>query len=314
MSVPTTHTRLGPGAEFALIEKLVKRWGALARGIGDDAALMSVPRGEQLVASTDVALDGVHFRRAWLTPREIGYRAVTAALSDLAAMAAAPLGVVISLHLPKSAQVSLRGLADGIADAVKGAGTVIVGGNLSRADVLGITTTVLGHAFAPLTRSGARPGDILYVTGKVGGPALALRAFKAGKKPGKEARRRFAHPVARLVEARWLAARGAVAAIDISDGLVADAGHLAAASSVGIELHAERVPLVAGATLKGALSGGEEYELLVAARSPIAESEFRKRFGMDVTAIGRIVEGPARVRLSRDRRAAGRTGHDHFSR
>jgi thiamine-monophosphate kinase len=92
----TTHTALGPGAEFALIEKMRKRWGDLARGIGDDAALLRVPRGEQLVASTDSAVDGVHFKRAWLGPREIGYRAVTAALSDLAAMGAAPLGILVS--------------------------------------------------------------------------------------------------------------------------------------------------------------------------------------------------------------------------
>jgi len=311
---PTKHTALGPGAEFALIDKMRKRWGALARGIGDDAALLAVPRGEQLVASTDAAIEGVHFKRAWLTPREIGYRAVTAALSDLAAMGAAPLGVLVSLQIPSAARASLTGIADGIGDAVKGAGTVIVGGNLAGGDVLGITTTVLGHAYGPLTRSGARPGDILYVTGALGGPAAALRALKARKKPGKELRARFAHPSARIAEARWLAARGAVAAIDISDGLLSDAGHLAAASNVGIELNAERIPLIKGATLKDALSGGEEYELLIASRTPMADAECKRMFGIALTPIGRVVEGPARVHMAGAKRVAAKRGHDHFSR
>ena len=314
MAKGKSHTALGPGAEFAIVDTLRRRWGALARGIGDDAALLTVPRGEQLVASTDSAIEGIHFRRRWLTPREIGCRAVTTALSDLAAMGAKPLGVLVSLQLPSSARASLNGIADGIGDAVNHAGTVIVGGNLSRASVLGITTTVLGHVYAPLTRAGARPGDFLYVTGTLGGPAAAIRALKAGKKPGRELRARFARPVARIAEARWLAARGAVAAIDVSDGLMADAGHIAAASAAGIELDAERVPVHAGATIKDALSGGEEYELLLASRVPIADAEFRKLFGLDLTVIGRVVEGPARVRLAGARRVAARRGHDHFSR
>lgn len=310
----TKHTALGAGAEFALIDKMRKRWGALANGIGDDAAMLQVPRGEQLVASTDSALEGVHFKRAWITPREIGYRAVTAALSDLAAMGAAPLGVLVSLQLSKAALKSINGIADGIGDAVKAAGTGIVGGNLSRGDVLGVTTTVLGHAYAPLKRSGARPGDILYVTGKLGGPAAALRAFKSGKKPGREAGARFAHPMARIAEARWLATRGAVACIDVSDGLIADAGHLAAASAAAIDIDAERIPLVKGATLTDALSGGDEYELLVAMRAPIAEGEFTSRFGVTITPVGRFVEGPPSVRSGHAKRVAARRGHDHFSR
>lgn len=310
----TKHTALGPGAEFAMIDKLRHRWGSLARGVGDDAAILEVPRGEQLVASTDSMIEGVHFKRAWLSPREIGYRAVTAALSDLAAMGAAPLGVLVSLQLPPWARGGLSGIADGIGDAVKAAATVIVGGNLSRAGILGVTTTVLGHAFSPLRRTGARPGDILYVTGQLGGPAAALRAFKSGKKPGREARARFARPTARITESRWLTARGAVAAIDISDGLIADAGHLAAASAVGVELSPDRVPLIVGATMDDALSGGEEYELLIAGRTPMVEAEFRARFGLDLTAVGRVVEGPARVRMPGGKRVAARRGHDHFSR
>ncbi|HET9454180.1 MAG TPA: AIR synthase related protein, partial [Gemmatimonadaceae bacterium] len=121
------------GTEFDLIRGLQERWGDLAVGLGDDAAVFAMPRGDDVVASTDASVEGVHFRRDWLTPREIGYRAVTAALSDLAAMAARPIGVLVSLTLPQQQQQEdMDGLADGIGDAVRAAGAVIRGGNLSR--------------------------------------------------------------------------------------------------------------------------------------------------------------------------------------
>jgi thiamine-monophosphate kinase len=309
------HIALGAGKEFDIIRALAKRWGALARDVGDDAAVFTAPRGDRVVASTDAALEGVHFKRAWLTPREIGYRSVTAALSDLAAMAAAPLGVLISLQLPRTSTKDLNGLADGIGDAVRAVATHILGGNLTRGSVLGISTTVIGSAFAPLARSGARPGDLVYVTGQLGGPGAAVRALSARKKPKPSFRARFAHPMARIAEARWLAARGAVAAIDISDGLASDAGHLAAASAAGVEIQAPQVPLIAGALLDDALSGGEEFELIVASRTPLPDSEFQQEFGIPLTRVGRVVEGPATARvLDGAKRVAARRGHDHFSR
>jgi thiamine-monophosphate kinase len=309
------HTTLGAGKEFDVIRALTKRWGALARDIGDDAAAFAAPRGDRVVASTDSALEGVHFKRTWLTLREIGYRSVTAALSDLAAMAAAPIGVLVSLQLPRISPRDLNSLADGIGDAVRTAGTYILGGNLTRGGVLGITTTAIGSAFAPMARSGARPGDLVYVTGQLGGPAAALGALTVRKKPKPALRARFAHPTARIAEARWLAARGVVAAIDISDGLVSDAGHMAAASAAGIEIQAPMVPLIAGAFLDDGLSGGEEFELLVATRAPLPEGEFQNRFGIPLTRIGRVVEGPATARvLDGTKRVAARRGHDHFSR
>lgn len=307
------HTALGPGAEFDLVRKLQQFWGELALGLGDDGAIVKVPRGDQLVVSTDTALEGVHFRRVWLKPGEIGYRAAAAALSDLAAMGAAPIGILVSLQLTPSGRAAINALAGGIAEAARASGAVILGGNLTRGDALGITTTALGSAFEPLTRSGARPGDLLYVTGVLGGPAAAVRAFAARRKPKPAWRARFAHPVARVAEARWLAARGIVAAIDISDGLLSDAGHLAAASGVGVELDGDRVPRLDGVTAADALSGGEEYELLVAARVPLPVNEFASRFGVALTHVGRVVEGPARVRVA-GARAPARRGHDHFAR
>jgi thiamine-monophosphate kinase len=308
---------LGPGAEFDLIRQLRERWGSLAPSLGDDAAVLQIPRGEQLVASTDAALESVHFRRDWLSYREIGYRAVTAALSDLAAMAASPIGVLVSLQLSTDAREHVLDLADGIADAVRAVNTVVVGGNLARGDLLGITTTVLGAAYAPLGRGGAQPGDLLYATGLLGGPRAAQRALESRRTPDPHLRERFAHPTARVAEARWLVTRGAVAAIDISDGLASDAWHLAAASDVALEIQAERVPVIAGAMEQDALAGGEEYELLVASRAPLPETEFAERFGIPLTAIGRVVEGrPVEaVQFTRDgRRVAAPPGYDHFSR
>ncbi len=305
---------LGPGREFDAIRGLLERWGPLAVGVGDDAAVLDVPRGERLVASTDTALDGVHFRRDWMTPREIGYRAVTAALSDLAAMAASPLGILVSVHLPADARDTLNEIADGIGDATRAADTVIRGGNLAAAGALAITTTVFGAAMTPLWRVGARAGDIVYVTGRLGGPAAALGALRSGKRPAPVHRERLAHPVARIAEARWLAARGAAAAIDLSDGLSGDSAHLAAASGVALELSLDALPIIGGASADEAL-GGEEYELLLTARAPIAEGEFSDRFGVPLTRIGVVTDGPPGVTFMRaGKRVAVPPAYDHFSR
>ncbi len=297
-----------PG-EFELIAAMRERWGALAQGIGDDAAVLTPARGDQIVISVDTSIERVHFQRTWLSLREIGYRAVTAALSDLAAMAAAPRGVLVAIALPARDADDLMEIADGIGDAARGASTVILGGNLSSAESLSITTTVVGSAFSPLTRSGARPGNLLYVTGQLGGPRIAVAALERGETPSPVARDRFARPMARIAEARWLAARGVVAAIDISDGLAQDAMHLADASNVGVSYATERVPKLPGVAAEEAVVSGEEYELLLASTVPLPEAEFLARFGIALTHIGRVVErgdaGSGRV--------VGSHGHDHFS-
>ena len=239
-------TALGPGREFDLIRALTKRWGKLARGVGDDAALLDVPPGDVLVVSADNVVEGVHFRDGWFTPREIGWRATAAALSDLAAMAAAPLGVLVSLSLPEAWLPRVDDLADGIGEAVAGAGTFIVGGNIAGAHELNVAMTVLGHCARPLRRSGALPGDALYVTGRLGGPVTALRALERGEIPPREARDRFAWPEPRLSAAQWLVAHDAHAAIDISDGLFADARHVAAASGVRLVIDLDALPVLAG--------------------------------------------------------------------
>jgi thiamine-monophosphate kinase len=306
---------LGAGLEFDAIRTMLARWGPRATGVGDDAAVLDVPRGDALVASVDTALEGQHFRAGWVTPREIGYRAVTAALSDLAAMAARPLGILVALNLPSSATGMLPDLADGIGDALDAAGTHILGGNVAAADLLCLTTTVLGAAFVPIARGGMRPGDIIYVTGRFGGPAAAVAAWSSDREPTPTHRARFAHPIARLREARWLADRGATAAIDISDGLAADLEHVAAASAVGADVDLDCLPLIEGVTdpLRGAASG-EEYELLIGSPAELNRVEFERAFGLPLTAIGRATTREAGVTFRRGReRVAKPSGYDHLS-
>jgi thiamine-monophosphate kinase len=309
-------TRLGSGAEFDLIRELSARWGPLAVGLGDDAAVLTAPRGEKIVVSTDSAIEGVHFRRDWLSLREIGHRATAAALSDLAAMAAAPLGVLVALTTRSADASDLLDVADGIGAAVRAAGTVVVGGNLSEGASLSITTTVIGTAFSPLTRGGARVGDAIYVTGRLGGPAATMRALTNGVAPRSGHRARFVTPTPRLREARWLAARGVTAAIDISDGLSNDAEHLAAASDVSLDIEVERLPLLEDATPEDAL-GGEEYELLVTAPDGMDVAAFASTFALSLTKIGSVIASGAapEVRLTRaGQRVAAPPGYVHFSR
>ena len=309
---------LGRGREFDAIRALLARWGDRAVGIGDDAAILRVPRGDALLASVDTAIENRHFREDWLTPREVGYRAVTAALSDLAAMAAQPLGILLALALPERWSAQLPAIADGVADAVKTAGTSILGGNLAAAEHLSLTTTVLGSAFAPLHRSGLRPDDAVYVTGRLGGPGAAVAAWNSGHRLHDAHRQRFAHPVARLREARWLADRGATAAIDISDGLAADLEHLAAASAVGLDIDLDLVPLLDGVNGPvAAAASGEEYELVVGAPdgASLDASEFERTFGIPLTAIGRSVPRESGVVFRRGaERVAKPSGYDHLSR
>ena len=304
---------LGPGREFDLVRILLDEWGRAAEKIGDDAAVLEVPAGERVVVTTDTSVEGVHFRRDWLNHFEIGYRATAASLSDLAAMGARPLGIVIALTLPEGDQAEARALATGIRDGASAVMCPIVGGDLSAGKTLSLTITALGSVARPVTRAGAKPGDKVYVTGALGGPAAAVRAWKSGKQPSERDRARFAAPVPRIDAAIGLAARGATSAIDISDGLLADANHIAAASNVGIEIDAERVPRVPDVSIQQAVNAGEEYELIVTAKQ-IDTRAFTDEFGLDLTEIGRIVAGPPRVKLLQNGRPiSAPSGYDHFS-
>ncbi len=307
------HTPLGEGPEFDAIRRALERWGPRARRIGDDAAIITLVGDRSLVASTDVSIENVHFRRGWLSPREIGYRATIAALSDLAAMGAAPLGVLTAVGIPETWRRHLDAITDGIGDAAASVDAAIIGGDMSRAGELSLAVTVIGSARDVLFRTAARPGDTVYVTGRLGGPLKALREFERGREPEAADRARFASPSARIRESIWLAERGAAAAIDISDGLAADLRHLAAASRVVISMQLDKIATVEGISASEAAASGEEYELIVTAPAPIDVSEFTKLFDLELSEIGRIEHGPAEVRFfDGNELVASPPGYSHF--
>ena len=322
--------RLAGGAEFDLIRRLTADWGGGAErvegvtvGPGDDAAVLE----DGWVVSTDLAMEGVHFRRAWLSPDEIGGRAVAAALSDLAAMAAEPIAILLSMA--GSAEDRECGLLEavgvGARDAARACGASLIGGDLSRSPgPLVIDVVALGRAMSPVLRSGARVGDALYVTGRLGGSAAALEYFQRGERPPEELRRRFARPEPRLREARLLAASDELhALIDVSDGLAGDVRHLAAASGVGVEVDVDAVPVEgwvgpggSSAARRRALTGGEDYELLFAAPRSI-EKVFAVLTSacadVSVTRVGRVVEGDeVRFLDSNGSAIDPGSGWDHF--
>ncbi len=320
----------GPGGEFDRLRAIFAALGAAGRDLGDDCALLSVG-GRTLAISIDLSLEGVHFRTDWLALREIGWRATAAALSDLAAEGATPLGVLVSLGVPGNP----KGLPDGrrqrrtsnaspaaqimagVGAAARNVGASVLGGDLVRSPRYLVDVCVLGVAQRPVRRSGARPGDGLWVTGRLGGAGLALAALRAGRggRLAPALRRRFARPVPRIAAGRWLARRGARAMIDISDGLAGDAGHLAAASGVGVAIELERVPCWPGVTPLAAVRSGEEYELLVAMPrrfGPRDVRAFRRATGLPLTRIGACTAGRG-VRMTNDGRPiTPPPGFDHF--
>ena len=311
------HIALGPGVEFDHVRSMIAVWGDAAVGIGDDAAVLDVPPGERLVVSCDTSLEGVHFRREWISPHEIGYRSAQAALSDLAAMAAKPMGLLVGLTIPRDRASELTDLARGIGEAARTCGVPIRGGDLTHGGELSLSLTVLGSAPLPLARSAVRPLDTIYVTGALGGPLRAVRAWEAGERPTAWCRNRFARPKARIAEAAWLAGRGAHTMIDISDGLASELRHLASASDVQIVLDVDQVPCGEGGTWEDAVRGGEEYELVVALPEDVDVADFERRFAVPLTRVARAHaaggEQSGVIAHLHGERVDLPTGHDHFS-
>ena len=296
---------------------MLSRWGALAHGVGDDAALLDVPAGSRLAVSTDTSVENVHFRRELAFRRRdrlpLGGGGAQRPRRD--GRHAARRRHRAHAHDTWREQISQ--LADGFASAARELGAPIVGGDLSAGSELAIAVTVLGAVERPLVRSGARAGDALWVTGRLGGPLLALRAMQEGRAPLAAHRDRFARPVPRLREARWLAAHGATAAIDCSDGIAADAGHLAAASGARIVLDLDRLPFMPGVSTRDAAQSGEEYELVVTAPVELDRRAFEREFGVPLTAVGRVEEagalGAGVQALERGHPVPLPRGHSHFS-
>jgi thiamine-monophosphate kinase len=300
--------------EFGLIarfERAARRRGVAPSapfGPGDDAALLRPRAGEDLVVTTDALVEDVHFRWRTQPPRLLGRRALAAALSDLAAMGARPLGFLLALAAPPGLDLRLAdALAHGLAEAAAESGCPLLGGNVTRARETSLTLTAVGavRRGRALLRSGARPGDRLFVTGVLGRTALAVARAEREGRPLRHV------PEARLAAGRALARLSSVGAcIDVSDGLRADLAHVLEASRVGAELDPAAVPRPPGFERACAklgvdaqqllLAGGEDYELLFTIRpgGPGAAA-LSRRLGVRVTEIGRIVPRAAR-RSARD--------------
>ena len=304
------------------IERTLSRGGArVVRWIGDDAAVV---RGAgYAVTSVDTAVDGVHFRAGQLRPDEIGHRALGSALSDLAAMAAHPGEAYLTVGLPADFDSDdALAIVAGAADVAARHGVAIAGGDVSSSATLTVSVTVVGWARDPgelVARDGARPGDLVAVTGALGGAGAGLALLEGrpasdalgalGAGVADELHRRFARPEPRIVAGLALGALGATAMIDVSDGVATDARHLAARSGVTIELTAAALPRQAGVDAVAAAIGadaatfaataGEDYELcacIPAAAQELAEAQWARRSGElgPLSWIGRVLHtGPA---------------------
>jgi thiamine-monophosphate kinase len=322
--------------EFGLIEAIRRAAGGGGRagwrlGIGDDAAILRVPAGRELVATVDALVENVHFRWSTTDARSLGHKTLAVNLSDVGAMGARPVGCLLVLGVPAGGDgVHLEGFFDGLLRLARRARCPLVGGDTVAAPVWTLSLTAFGTVARgrALLRSGARPGDRIFVTGALGSAALGLALLDAGRGAAREsrafARRQLApEPPWRLGEA-LAARRDVTAAIDVSDGLLQDLGHVARASGVAAEVDLERVPRARGLERASralgldpdrlALAGGEDYELVFCARpsAPSARA-LSRRYGVRVSEIGRIRRGRG-VSLRRAGIPQQIPGHgwDHF--
>jgi thiamine-monophosphate kinase len=292
-------------------------------GPGDDGAILQTT-AQRLLLTVDALVEGVHFRRGWLTARQLGRKAFLVNASDIAAMGGAPRWCVVNIAAPPTAAANeIAAISLGLAAAAGANGASLVGGNLSRARQLSVTVALLGDApRRPLTRHGAHVGDLLYVTGRFGEAALGVRALGASRAARGPAVQRFRMPPTRWRSAVRLARSGVLSAmIDVSDGLVQDLAHLCGASGVGARIELARVPTTAAVRRAGivlALTGGEDYELLCAvpARHRRRVERLAAKLDTPLTYIGACGPRSAGVQVVDARGRAVRLssgGHDHFA-
>ncbi len=314
MPTKTLHSP-APSGELALLKTIRTRAGAtrssgarrssiVRLGIGDDCALLAPAAEEELAVTTDLSIEGRHFRLEWHPAESVGHRTLARGLSDLASMGAEPAAAFLSLGLPRkltrrtgsgaSGRASwIDRFLDGFLALAKAHRVPLAGGDLAEspialADITMIGTVPRGQA---LLRSGARPGDAIYVTGSLGGSAAEFAALSLS--PRRFARRREAsesaphlYPQPRLAQGLWLRKHGATAAIDLSDGISTDLDHLCKESRVSASIDASLLPLGTDASLDQALHGGEDYELLFTA--PAAARLPRRIAGTAITRIGTV--------------------------
>jgi thiamine-monophosphate kinase len=308
--------------EFGLVDRLTARFAAGPApapelGPGDDAAVLATPDG-RVVATTDLLVDSRHFRRDWSTAEDVGHKAAAQNLADVAAMGAVPTGLLLGLSVPPDTAVAwLEAMADGMRAECEAVGARVLGGDVVRADVLMLAVTALGdlQGRAPVTRSGARPGDVVAYTGRLGWAAAGLAVLARGFRSPVSVVAAHRRPEPPYGQGPRAAELGATAMVDVSDGLVADLQHVALASSVGIELDTTRLEVPAKLRDVGralgvepmdwVLAGGDDHAL--AATFPGADPP-----PAPWTVIGRVARGRGVVVDGSAYDAPG--GFDHFAR
>ena len=302
--------------EFELIDMMVAEMGDAARGVvlgpGDDGAVTRVPKGCELVSSIDALLGDVHFP-VDAAARLIGYRAIIVSVSDLAAMGAEPGFVLVALNLPESDENWAREFAKGISAGADKVSIKVIGGNVSAGP---LCVTVSAHGYVPkgqaLTRRGAAPGDVIFVTGSLGAAAAAVSlgglADQRCADDLNNLTQRYFMPEARIQAG--VALRGiASSAIDISDGLLQDLSHVCLNSGVGAQIESNKIPVATGAHLDQALSGGDDYELCFTVPTKLAHQ--LPDLGVEATRIGLVAQTSG---IYLDGAAVDSAGYRHFPR
>ncbi len=309
---------MGEKSLIELIRLRVRAGASIITGIGDDCAVLRVPAGHHLLVTTDFTLENVHFRREWHPPEVVGWRCLTRGLSDIAAMGGEPRAAFLSMALDRGVpQKWVNRFLAGLLEAAEEFRVPLAGGDTAPADGIQADIVVVGSVpkGTAVLRSGARPGDQIYVTGELGGSAAAIARMREGRVRAADYERHF-HPVARVDVGRWLRRRGlASAMIDVSDGLSTDLEHICEESGVGAEIEVAAIPRArvgrpaqqVGFDL--ALHGGEDYELLFTSARKIPATVA----GVQVTRIGRITRRRGMVRVE-DGRRQGLSAHgwEHF--
>lgn len=332
---------VGEIGEFALIDRLQRFLQApsgsqVVKSIGDDCAVLQPAPESELILTTDSQEEGVHYRLDWSTPEEIGWRCLAVNVSDIAAMAGRPLGAVVALSLPPDLDVAfVDGLYTGMQDLARRMACPIIGGNMTKTTGrVSVTITVLGEVpkGQAIYRSGAQPGDAIWVTGPLGGAKAGLEALlkpdAVRDVPTAHALACYRRPQPRLWEAQFLRQRATLhSLLDISDGLSGDLRHICEASGVGAHIEAAAVPIhddtrrIAEALqadpLSYALHGGEDFELCFTAQTRQIEpilGDFEQQFSRSLVRVGMVRKGKeVTLRRSDGSEAVLPTrGYDHF--